>query len=247
MIRVLSLVILFGTQLASAETLNLKNYVCTSEIKTILADWKIDEKSDWKKEAADPKTFSYKAHGAEVAEWISISAPNQTSAELRHYQADGKVFSVTLNTQKCSEQKWTGKDPAPVSKKLDLFTDQDLKKTLDETKNGIIYVWSPNMSLSKPGIKNITAAGKDLGMPVKLLMDPFADQRFAKGFIKEQNMPADSMKRMKSRELASYGATLHYPAMIIYKNGKVCSEVQNGYRTQEKYRMIANEIFGRCP
>jgi hypothetical protein len=54
------------------------------------------------------------------------------------------------------------------------------------------------------------------------------------------------MKRAKSRELASYGATFHFPAAIVFKNGKICENHQNGFRTHEKYRQIITEIYGSC-
>jgi hypothetical protein len=243
--RILALFVLITCISAQAETLKLKDYACDTQLKTILNQWKVSDQSDWKKQPADSSMHAYKVHGETFAEWVTISTPTQSQTEVNHYLPDGTTMTVTLNTKKCDEQNWVS-TAAPKKSKLDVFTDDDLKVTLEETKNGILYMWSPNMSLSKMGIKNIKAAAKDLGLPVKLIMDAFADQRFAKLFAQEQKLQDSDLKRMKSRELASNGATLHYPAVIVYKDGKICHGSQNGYRTQEKYRQIITEMYGRC-
>ena len=235
---------------APAAELAVDPYVCPIETKEILSRWKVGVDSDWVKQPANDFEHSYKTHASKLGEWVTISTPNEHATQVEHFLGNGKREKVTLTEKKCSDQQWVVQEPRDTKSEEKYssveFTDADLEKILNKNKNGVIYIWSPNMSLSQRGVHEIQKAAKKVNLPVTYMMDPVADETFAKEFIKEQKLPEPAMKRVNSRELAGYGATIHYPALIVYRNGKICKTVQRGYRDQEAYRKIIDGIYGDC-
>jgi hypothetical protein len=128
----------------------------------------------------------------------------------------------------------------------DIFDDAALDDLIKTKKNGIIFIWSPHMALSLKAVPELNAAAAELGQPVTYVMDPMADQEAAKAGAKAQKLDDSSMRRVDSMELAMRNALVHFPTLIVYRDGKICDTFQRGYRTAEKYRAIITKIFGKC-
>ena len=78
-------------------------------------------------------------------------------------------------------------------------------------------------------------------------MDPLADETKANQVAKELNLPKTVVKRLRSEELGGRNVTLHYPALLAYKDHALCNQVQRGYRTSETYEKIVNQMMEACP
>lgn len=232
---------------ARADLQQISKFACAGQLKTVLTQWNVDLKSEWKGSLSETGK-SFRIHGSKFGEWVIVSSPTVKKSTIHHSLANGTKEEAIFDLAQCDKTTWTAqRSPAQNTKTpISEFLDDELKILLESSKNGIIYVWSPNMSLSLKGIKDVTAAAKEAGLPVTLMMDPMADEEFAQEVIHEQNLPASAAKRMESDELAARGATLHYPALMIYRNSKVCETVQRGYRDQANYRKIIEKTFGNC-
>jgi len=233
----------------NANAIHFDDFACKKEVQEFLVHWEVAKNATWSKQASTGKVVSWKAHGKNLGEWITLQATPKSVTTLVHLLPDQKVEQVTFNQTDCSVKKVSGRLPAQVEpnvgKKAD-FTDEDLQKILTANKNGLIYIWSPHMTLSVKGIADIKKAAAAVGMPVDLVMDPIADETRAQEILKELDLPATAILRMHSNELGGHSVTLHYPALMVYKAGVLCSTVQRGWRDSDDYRKIVTEIFGEC-
>jgi hypothetical protein len=247
------MICLLPLQAHAKEIFPFSNFVCAPEALKTLAQWQVADasRSDWKKEAANSPIQIYRTHGQALGEWVDLEILSNHETKLEHLFPDGKKEVVFYQKQNCDRAQWTVQTPptkSSIENKSGLakFTDQDLAKLLADQKNGILYIWSPNMSLSQKGVHDIAASAKDLGLNLTYLMDPVADEGYAREFIKKQNLPKEATRRVASLEIGGRGATLHYPSLMLYRDGKVCGTVQRGYRDEVQYRIIIEKIFGAC-
>ena len=104
---------------------------------------------------------------------------------------------------------------------LNGFKDENLKKLLSKNKNGIIYLWSPHMTISVQELSEIFLARKKIKAHFTILLDKNADMNLAKKMVTKLKLPIDYLLKMNSRELEEFGLTIHFPSLVIYKNGKL--------------------------
>ena len=105
------------------------------------------------------------------------------------------------------------------------FLNEDLNRLLKDSKEGIIYLWSPHMPYSVGSLYPLQKVAMKLKLPLTVLMDPFADEGETKKVIKRFNLPLKLTRKNKAERLLLQGATLHYPNYFFYREGKV-SKVQ---------------------
>ena len=98
---------------------------------------------------------------------------------------------------------------------------------------GVIYVWSERMPLSSIGIPEIAAAASELELPLTLIE--------AGWLIDEPSTPQAQLRRPNShlltvsedslrRALVTVGASLHYPSVVVYRDGAVVGTALLGYK-----------------
>lgn len=105
------------------------------------------------------------------------------------------------------------------------FLDRDLERLLKKEKRGVIYLWSPHMSLSVYELVEMKKYLSSLKVPVTILLDLNADIDSANKSIQKFDLPLEYLKRMNSRKLEKFGATIHYPSTIFYKDGELVKRV----------------------
>lgn len=131
------------------------------------------------------------------------------------------------------------------------FTDRDLRDLVGSHGRGLIYIWSPNMPYSfqqrikgKSGIETVREIGRKLGMNVTVLLDPAANQNYAKQLASQFDyMKDDSLRSGQSIELALRAMRTHYPVLLIYANGQISRHGYPGLGTVEEYtKYIQGEL-----
>lgn len=104
---------------------------------------------------------------------------------------------------------------------------------------GIIYVWSPLMPLSRLGIRNaITAAEQlDLGLIVIAGSELYERTRTSRGVSHDESAKGreKSSADTLAAEVAAAGATIHYPAVVVFREGRIIGTAIVGYKTTEAY------------
>lgn len=120
------------------------------------------------------------------------------------------------------------------------FLDANLKKIESNKWTGIVYAWSPRLPFSAKGISHILKAGQKLKMPVLFLADGEAPSDEVAQFAKMYNVSA---RRMRSQILMSAGASLQYPSVFVFQNGRRMGTVIPGFKRSEIYvQMIQSEL-----
>ena len=145
-----------------------------------------------------------------------------------------------------------------VERKLDSkrqkrgFTDRDLDKLVKDNPAGVIYTWSPGMPFSysskakRNGVALIKAAvaelTAELQAPVKLdfVVDPTVKDALVQGVLAKESVEMDaSMGRsIQALDLLFRNMNQHYPAILVYANGKLARQIYPGVETLGKYKDV---------
>jgi hypothetical protein len=159
------------------------------------------------------------------------------TTELRRVSAS--VTTVTVITRDgCGIRTATHRrtfDPAAVA---NAFTDERLRDLVQQTSDGVIYVWSPGMPLSVKGLNEAKAAAESLGIAFTAVV---ADARV--GELEVSGVDAKYQQTLNSFELVYRNATIHYPTAIFYHSGKLIGSAIPGYKTSSAYVALARDAF----
>ena len=93
----------------------------------------------------------------------------------------------------------------------------------------LVYVWSAGMPLSVAGIDEIQAAGRSLGIPVRVV-------------------DAETLYNPTSPEtvdLVAAGATVHFPSLVIYREGRRLGDAILGYKKAAAYQGVLRRALLR--
>lgn len=225
--------------------------VCQRQVQDLLNGWGADPSVAWKAlPTADGSGQVFRKPGRKLGDWVTLYQAGPDRIRVFVEGEEGR-YGTDFSSRDCEGEAVAQvlvKPKSEPSSKFKWFTDKDLEKLLEDKKNGLIYVWSPHMTLSVRGISEIAMAAQDLGLPVDLVMDAMADDGLAHETLKKNRVPASdgALKRLRSRALIGMNANLHYPTLILYKDKKVCGTLQRGHRSREIWRQIAESILSRC-
>lgn len=211
--------------------------LCQKEVEQKVKEMNIQSK--WVRFiGAEPGSFSYKAP-ISIGQWaqvsvdkkgITVSKMTETNAVSSRYVDESCVPQIAIQA--------VPKDSIPPKNSL---SDVELKKIVDSGASGIIYIWSPHMSLSPVGFHHIQATAKKLGVELHAFVDPRANTEVVAKVAKKARIPASSQKPMQSFDLTMRGATLHYPATFTYKNGKLSRWPKHGYENEIQFEQFIKE------
>jgi len=225
-----------------------KLWKCEEKIIQILKQQNIEINNGWKESLQKNGLPIFKANTNKIAQWMYINKSYFDTESLVILNTEKKIeyhfnplkgcssfvtsVSMTQTNHGASELSW--------------FTDKDLQNLLSTKPNGIIFVWSPHMSLSLKAVEELKDAVKELNLPITFLLDPQADQKLSKSSIQKYSMSMEALKRVDSLELSMRNALIHFPALILVKDGKICPKIQRGYRVSKKFKAIITDIMGSC-
>lgn len=117
------------------------------------------------------------------------------------------------------------------------FNDQYLQTILAASKDkqsaGLIYAWSPRMPLSILGVEELSKIAKTLQLPLYVVLDPAAIETEVLSASADNTLLSNSPK-MVSNVLASMSMKIHYPSLVIYKNGLLLTPSRPGYDEPER-------------
>ena len=109
---------------------------------------------------------------------------------------------------------------------------------------GVVYVWSPLMPLSRLGIGQMVRATRSLGIDAAVVS---ASQLHAWLDSSEINPGghAVAVDPERVREMIAAGATVHYPAVLVYGDGVLRGSAIVGFKTANAYaRMVGQRLAG---
>lgn len=241
------LVILFSKIVSAQPTVvqRLNNKRCAKEIKSLVYDsWKAN--TQWQKLVSTDNNNQYKSPSEHFGKWIYLTfKPNKTQAALKTVD---EVLIISWGNE-CQKQI-TKKELKEVKRARRITStpeleDQDIRKIIKESKNGVIYIWSPEMPYSVKAIKQIEKAAKEMNVKLDILLSPTSDIKLANKTANKNKLPRSYLRRHVSEELHHRGIDLHYPSLITYKDYKLNRYARHGYETNKYYSHYLKRIFSK--
>tara|TARA_R110000868_G_scaffold72133_6_gene210423 strand:- start:2371 stop:3099 length:729 start_codon:yes stop_codon:yes gene_type:complete len=213
--------------------------ICANKVEEKVKSLKVD--SRWVRFiAGEPGSFAYRAP-IEVGLWaevivtkksVTLSKMTEVNAVSYHFETEDCVPQIAIQA--------APKEAIPTATELG---DAKLKKIVESGKSGIIYIWSPYMTLSPKGYHHVAAAAKKFGVEMHTFVDPNANKVMVDKAVKKARLPASVTMPMQSFDLTMRGATLHYPATFVFKNGKISRWAKHGYENDVQFeQFIKSEL-----
>ncbi|WP_372654061.1 hypothetical protein [Halobacteriovorax sp.] len=221
--------LIFYTPLSFAEKAPLlKKLKCSDAVFKAISS--LGEPKEWKKNLDSTVSTDFESGGnvqVEVGANKSMvsSAQNGVSLKLEFSAPDCKMKVLKISSSNGG------------------FLDRDLDLLLKKEKMGVIYLWSPHMSLSVYELVEMKKYLSSLKIPVTILLDLNADIDLANKSIQKFDLPLDYLKRMNSRKLEAFGATIHYPSTIFYKEGELIKRVP-GFNGKKSLQDLIKKYLG---
>ncbi len=226
--------VLFLLFLTPLYALELPVMACPEKVKSFLKEWKAT--GEWQEERENGfRTSFYASPTNVIGEWVLVRKIPQGTV-LSRSRDTGRI-EVVLDEKKCTQKVKSYGHKSPVG-----FTDKDLAKFVTKNKTGVIYVWSPRMDLSVKGIAEIKAATKAKKLPLLILVDK--DVSAAEKAKLEKSLGKDVVKTVDSFELNMRHAQMHFPALLVFKDQKILSEVKYGYEKADRYKLDLDNFLG---
>lgn len=228
---ILNLFVLFGANAAKMPI----QLPCQSQVFALLDG--MPSPTVWKRVSTDPNRFVIESPTKASGTWIKLSVGKQSVSLLKSTIRGDIEYSLVapLCTAKLSV---FGR--RTLRKSSGLFTDFSLVQLVKNSKkkksSGVIFLWSPYMSVSLRGLKEIKPVADSLGLRIIPILDPRADRKTAQDALKKFRIQDVPLRKLASQDLYRRGMTLHYPTMLFFTNGKLYPAPRYGYH--EKDRLI---------
>ena len=121
----------------------------------------------------------------------------------------------------------------PAKDDANLFTDDDMEGLRKNNGAALLYAWSPHMPISYSGFAMAQKVAEQNGLTFVPILDPVADTGAAARGVKQHALPPQSLRRIQSVELTYRGMLLHYPCVMVVRNG-VVSGIYPGLAPSER-------------
>lgn len=196
----------------------INDAVCAKEVKAKLAEW--NSTSQWQRQV-DPATGaqSYRSPTKTFGTWVEVQKHPAKSVVMA---MSAKGLTAVTYEKSCEPIATTKKYEALSAEKggKHYFTDMDLVNLVNSKKSGMIYVWSPGMVYSVDEFQTFKNTAKKLGLQFTVVMDPYADQKYARQIAQQRKLPLDD-KRVESVELLMRNMGVHFPMTLVYHKGQL--------------------------
>ena len=198
------------------------NSKCNGSLLEVLT--KLGSKNKWEKQAPTKTGVEvFRTPTSEFGHWLEIVI-----------DADGlpSVFSIKKSIVMSHEFNSTCQDKLGLKPGMDFslrtsdkskstwFGDADLKKLMLKSNEGLIYVWSPEMTYSAQYYKYFRDVAKKLNLTFTPILDPRSQILDVEKAISNFGIAPTDVK-LNSVELYMRNLTVHYPTTLIYKDGQL--------------------------
>lgn len=127
------------------------------------------------------------------------------------------------------------------------FDDVALEQLLRAERQFVLCVWSPHMPLSVEAVREVTRAGKLLGVPVIPILDPRADREYARAALTAAGLPETAMRAAEARELMRPGVFEHAPTIVVFADGRQVGSARPGYLDAAGYEHVLRQALAAPP
>lgn len=237
------LLVLMGTRaIASVSSMPVsqkpeKAFVCWKAMQPLFQRDGVVE--TWRAKMRPDNTFMYTAPTGKLSRWWTLD--KEAGYELLVKESPYDRMIVRYSTgNKCAPEVATVALNAPV----DGFTDAELARTLKNGQGGgLIYSWSPFMDHSVRGIKTIREVAKKNNLALTLVLDPNVKEADALSALKSAGITDVKLTKMHSFELRKRNTLMHFPNIVMYKNGRMVGPMVPGVMGQTTYSRVVGKYL----
>lgn len=207
---------------------------------------------------ADFETQVFRAP-VETGEWYELRWASKKTPQLFFYSS-AKTGEYSWDS-KCKLKETQGPGMEFLKTPQDAgtsFTDADLKRLLQEKKQGVIYLWSPRMTYSVTEFNRFRKVIAEKNIEFIAVLDHNADVREAKDALQKAGVEiplrtsstgrepssVHLFRQMNSVELYMRNSNLHYPTMYVFKNGQMNPRRIVGVLTDQDIGKAVDEWMG---
>jgi hypothetical protein len=165
--------------------------------------------------------------------WSQKDESNLEQTDLKSGQQTTTVLTVKSACEiKKTESKADLQENAEAG-----FHAADLDKLLAEKGWGVIYLWTPYMPLSVQGLATIKQGVKEVGSgKVTVVMDANAFNKDSEAWVTKGLVQKSELQRLYSREILARNVTLHFPVILLYKDGFLSNRTFVGFKPADAYK-----------
>ncbi|HEY9228497.1 MAG TPA: hypothetical protein VIP11_17720 [Gemmatimonadaceae bacterium] len=170
-----------------------------------------------------------------IGVWLERSRTADGTLELRRVSVDETIIAHASGAT-CDVQLTHHRRTYDRKAMARAFGDEQLRALVRDTPAGVVYVWSPRMPLSVLGVAEAKAAAAELGVAFTAIVAEASP---------DELRDADSLitRSMSSLELVYRNATIHYPSIIFYRDGRLLGSGVPGFKRRETYVALARDAF----
>jgi hypothetical protein len=231
-----------ATSVASDSARRSSANVCAASLRGFEEGW--GGTGEWRRLAPYPVPREA-SPTSEIGVWLERWTLESGAVELRRVSAH-ETRTARVAGSECVIELAAHRRQYDSTVMATSFTDAALRDVVRANARGMIYVWSPGMPLSIQGFAEARAAAASLGIAFTAVV---ADARPGEldslrvvSRVAARIAPSDS-RAMESVELVYRNATVHYPAVVLYKDGAILDAVIPGYKGRDTYRKLASGMF----
>lgn len=223
----------------STDSLNdLKDFKCAKEQIELFKSWN-DVNRKWIAHPKEDGSLVYLKPTSEMSVWIGLEKRSEQLIFTR--LTPQSVYQVTFDKECRKELKILKNEIVDYKKIPDNFvTDPKLFSIIAKNKTGLIYHFSPKMNLSIDGVKSIVNISNRLKIPTLILMDQNAANEISsvREMFKKRNIQIGEILLSHSLEMYLRRTHIHYPNLILFKNGAIIDEFFPGLSSEAGYEAL---------
>lgn len=213
-----------------------KEFKCFSQMNKLIEYEK--PKGEWRKKINPDMSLSFIRPTKVLSRWIRIERSREQEIFKRQTPYDEMIVSYDRNCQgKMSVRKISNYDLKGG------FNDFALAELLSKNPKGLILSWSPHMNLSVEAIKYAQETATNKKLPLTILLDPYSDFKKAQALLVKKGMSDIEMKKISSFELINRNVLLHFPNLVMYKNGEIIGPLIPGLLNSSDYSYLAGKYL----
>lgn len=214
-----------------------KSFVCWKAMQPLIKREGVGEA--WKPKMRADNTFKYTAPTSKLSRWWTLEKEGGYEVLVKESPYDRLIVRYAT-TNKCAPEVAT----VPVKAPVDGFTDAELARTLKTSQGGgVIYSWSPFMDHSVRGIKTIREVAEKNNLTLTLVLDPTVKEADALKALKKEGITGVKLSKSHSFELQKRNTLMHYPNIVMYKNGRMVGPMVPGIMGQTTYSRVVGKYL----
>jgi hypothetical protein len=237
------LLVLMGTRaIASVGTMPVsqkpeKAFVCW---KAMQPHFKRDGVvQSWRAKMRPDNSFMYTAPTGKLSRWWTLDKEDGYELLVKESPYDRLIVRYATNNN-CAPEVAT----VPLKAPVDGFTDAELARTLKASQGGgVIYSWSPFMDHSVRGIKTIREVAQKNNLALTIVLDPNVKEADALKALKKEGITGVKLTKMHSFEMRKRNTLMHFPNIVMYKNGRMVGPMVPGVMGQTTYSRVVGKYL----